>query len=132
MESSIAPVKITEGPRKLAANAANVYVRIFQFKNAGDTNEGHKHTYDHITYLSRGRIKVFCDGKEYEFEAPFLFITPKDKVHRFEALEDNTEMACIHALRLKGDDEVATEEMVTTTDIGGLISGLTKHEGQPA
>lgn len=77
----------------------NVFVRLIHFVNSGDVMAGHRHTFDHITLLSAGRVKMECDGGEYDFEAPHLIVTTKGKLHKFTALSDNTVLSCIHAIR---------------------------------
>lgn len=84
---------------------SNVYARMMVFENAGDVEEGHRHTFDHGTLLSSGKLKIeLLDDEgnvtqEKIFTAPdFIFIS-KDDVHRLTALTDNTIAVCIHAMR---------------------------------
>ena len=87
----------------------NIFFKMMCFKDRGDCNNGHKHTYDHLTVLSAGSILAVCDGKVGCFRAPHLFLTPKGKVHQFIALEENTLVTCVHALR----DPVVSDEIIT-------------------
>lgn len=89
---------------------SNVYCRLMHFKNKGDVERGHCHTYDHGTLLSSGRLQVdmFSSNDVHEsskiFEAPTFIFIQKDAKHQLTALEDNTVAVCIHALRtMEGD-----------------------------
>jgi quercetin dioxygenase-like cupin family protein len=69
------------------------------FEKAGDTEIGHTHPFDHLTLLASGSVKLTVEEKETIFKAPHMIYIHKDKVHKLEALEDNTVAYCIHALR---------------------------------
>lgn len=77
----------------------NVFVKMHQFINIGDTHQGHAHAFDHITLLSSGAVKMVHDNGEQEYKAPHLIVTPKGVKHQFTALEPNTVFCCIHAIR---------------------------------
>lgn len=86
-------------PRKLIGVCANIHTRMMHFVKAGDKIVGHKHTFDHLTLLASGSLRLVVDGKESEFKAPHLIWIDKDKVHELTALEDNTVAACINGIR---------------------------------
>lgn len=90
----------------------NVFVKLHQFVNVGDTHHGHAHVFDHITLLATGRVLMKHDNGEQEFTAPQLIVTPKNVTHQFIALEPNTVFCCIHAIR-DGDgvDDVASPDI---------------------
>lgn len=92
----------------------NVFVKIHHFVRVGDTHQGHAHTFDHITLLSSGSVKMVHDNGEQEYKAPHLIVTPKGVTHKFTALEENTVFCCIHAIR-DGDgvDDVASPDITT-------------------
>lgn len=81
----------------------NVFVKMHRFVHAGDTHNGHAHTFDHITLLATGKVLMKHDNGEQEFTAPHLIVTQKGITHQFIALEPNTVFCCIHAIR-DGDD----------------------------
>jgi quercetin dioxygenase-like cupin family protein len=87
----------------------NVFVKMHQFLNVGDTHQGHAHMFDHITLLAVGSVTMKHDNGEQDFTAPHLIVTPKGVVHQFIAKEPNTVFCCIHAIR-DGDsvDNVAS------------------------
>jgi len=84
---------------------SNVFCRLMNFVNAGDIEQGHKHTYDHATLVSSGSVRVEVlndDGtiaSSKEFVAPSMVFIHKDRTHKLVALEDNTVCSCIHAIR---------------------------------
>lgn len=86
-------------PRKLIGVCANIHTRMMHFVKAGDKIVGHKHTFDHLTLLASGSLRLVVDGKESDFKAPHLIWIDKDKVHELTALEDNTVAACINGIR---------------------------------
>lgn len=94
---------------------SNVFCRSMFFKNAGDVEHGHCHTYDHGTLISYGRVLVEMlddDGNTIsskEFTAPSFVFINKFRMHRLTALEDGTVAACIHALRTI-DEEIIPED----------------------
>lgn len=78
---------------------ANLFSRMMHFTRAGDIEIGHKHSFDHLTLLASGSLKVVVEGNETVFNAPHMIYIHKDKIHELVALEDNTVAYCIHALR---------------------------------
>jgi quercetin dioxygenase-like cupin family protein len=92
---------------------ANLYSRQMHFVSAGDIEIGHKHTFDHLTLLAVGSLKVTVEGKETVFKAPHMIYIHKDKVHELVALEDNTVAFCIHPLRDgNGVDDILDPAMI--------------------
>jgi quercetin dioxygenase-like cupin family protein len=90
----------------------NVFVKMHRFINAGDTHEGHAHTFDHITLLATGKVLMKHDNGQQEFTAPHLIVTPKGITHQFTALEPGTVFCCIHAIRDGSDvDNVASQDI---------------------
>jgi quercetin dioxygenase-like cupin family protein len=100
--------------RDQAAYADNVWVRMMHLRKAGDEIQGHRHTFDHITLLARGSVKMEHDLGSKEYKAPFLIITPKGIAHKFTALEDQCLLCCIHAIR-DGDevDDIAPQDITS-------------------
>jgi quercetin dioxygenase-like cupin family protein len=92
---------------------ANLFSRMMHFKKAGDIELGHTHSFDHLTLLASGTLKVTANGKETVFEAPNMIYINKDVRHELVALEDNTVAYCIHALRDgNGVDDILDPEMI--------------------
>lgn len=80
------------------AFVSNLFVRMMHFSKAGDCNEGHVHTYDHITLLSKGSVEVDVEGNKTIFKAPHMIFITRGKKHFLTALEDDTVASCLHAL----------------------------------
>ena len=91
---------------------ANLYSRMMRFEKAGDVESGHKHQFDHLTLLAKGKLKVTVEGVASEFTAPHMIYIHKDKMHRLEALTDETVAYCIHALRDKDNNEILDPSMI--------------------
>jgi hypothetical protein len=81
---------------------ANLWSKQMHFKKAGDTEIGHTHTFDHLTLLAAGSLKVTVESVSTNFKAPQMIYIKAGKEHELVALEDNTVAYCIHPLR---DDE---------------------------
>lgn len=98
---------------------SNVFSRMMYFLKAGDVEQGHKHTFDHATLLSSGRLKIEILDDENNVQAEKIFIAPdfifigKDDIHRLTALEDNTIAVCIHAMRDLDENIIPPESFVT-------------------
>ena len=106
----------------------NVFVKMHQFNNAGDTHEGHAHAFDHITLLASGSVKMIHDKGESEYKAPHLIVTPKGIKHQFIALEPNTVFCCIHAIREKDELNSIADPHITEEQAWEMLSNapLTK------
>jgi quercetin dioxygenase-like cupin family protein len=92
--------------------ASNIYIRMMHFHSAGDVEEGHAHQFDHISFLSKGRMQVEVEGIVKEFAAPHMILIAKNKHHRMTSLEDDTIMSCIHALRENADGLVLDPDQI--------------------
>lgn len=91
---------------------ANLWSRMMHFKQAGDTEHGHTHQFDHLTLLAKGKLKVTVEGVATEFTAPHMIYIRADKVHELVALVDDTVAYCIHALRDKENNEILDPSMI--------------------
>lgn len=78
---------------------ANLYSRMMHFHKAGDVEHYHKHQFDHLTLLAKGKLRVTVEDTVREFTAPTMIYIRKDKRHEMVALVDDTVAYCIHALR---------------------------------
>lgn len=92
----------------------NIFVREMYFAKAGDVVEGHRHNFDHTTYVARGALRIESladDGsvlRSVEKRAGGLnFVLIKAGVqHRITALEDDSMGHCIYAHRTPQGDVV--------------------------
>ena len=92
---------------------ANLWSRQMHFKKLGDTEQGHKHQFDHLTLLAKGKLKVKVNDSETVFTAPHMIYIHKDDNHELIALEDDTVAYCIHALRLADQSSIIDPSMIT-------------------
>lgn len=96
---------LSEGPY------GNLYRRQMVVDKKGAQVEGHKHNYDHVTYLIRGKVlmtvwKEDAQGnkhpgtaREETFQAPASILIRKNNFHKFTALTDDTILECVYAIR---------------------------------
>jgi hypothetical protein len=110
---------------------SNIFSRMMFFKNKGDTENGHKHTFDHATQVSHGSVLVEVlddNGKVTSsrvFESPTMVFIDKDKYHRLIALEDQTVCSCIHAIKTTDGEIVDPDfliEPLWSTNKGEVVS----------
>ncbi len=101
-----------DNPHVQLGCVANLFSRQMHFKYAGDIEYGHTHSFDHLTLLASGSLRVTVEGKTTDFKAPHMIYIHKDKNHELVALEDNTVAYCIHALRDKDSGEILDPSMI--------------------
>jgi quercetin dioxygenase-like cupin family protein len=93
--------------------SGNIFIREMVFEKAGDVVEGHKHNFDHTTYVARGALLIEAldaDGsvirtieKRADMGRNFVLIRA-GVCHRITALADNSLGHCIYSHRSpKGD-----------------------------
>ena len=95
--------------------SGNIFVREMRFDRVGDVAGGHKHNFDHTTYVVRGGIRIehltddgtvlravekrASDGKNW-------VLIKAGAQHRITALEDGTLAHCIYSHRTPQGDVV--------------------------
>lgn len=78
----------------------NIWVRQNVIPKEGNSFGGHKHHFDHVSLLTKGKVRVEVEGHPpKEFTAPTFIIIRKEHNHNFVALEDDTNWYCVFALR---------------------------------
>jgi len=78
----------------------NIWVRQNVLDKAGEAQSGHRHYFDHVTMLVKGKVLVQVENEEpKEFTAPTFIVIRKEHKHRIVALEDNVVYYCVFALR---------------------------------
>jgi quercetin dioxygenase-like cupin family protein len=78
----------------------NIWVRQHVLERKEDKVPGHKHFFDHVTLLTKGKVEVTVEGKEpKQFTAPTFIVIKKEQEHKIVALEDDTIYYCVFALR---------------------------------
>lgn len=94
------------GPEVQISCVSNVFVKQMRFIKAGHREEGHAHLFDHLTLLASGKLRLTALGKSTDFTAPHHIFIKAGVVHELEALEDETVVHCIHAIREEGCDDI--------------------------
>jgi hypothetical protein len=91
----------------------NIWVRQNTMELSGVSHSGHKHHFDHVTLLTKGKVKIDVEGQpSKEFTAPTFIVIRKELEHKITALSDDVLYYCVFALRnLDGDvSEIYGEE----------------------
>ncbi len=99
------------GPDVSVSAIGNIYTRMMRFNSKGTKELGHSHTFDHMTILASGKLKVTVDEKETEFKAPAMIYIKAGKVHELEAMEDRTLSFCVSEF-----------DIFTTSALSGLAN----------
>lgn len=86
-------------PNVQIACVANLWCKQMHFAQVGDTKDGHRHLFDHLTLLARGSVDVTVEGVVTAFRAPAMIYIQASKEHSITATENDTVAYCIHALR---------------------------------
>ena len=97
--------------------ADGVMVKEMRIPRAGTIVPQHAHAFDHTSFVARGSVRFWREGEDRGvIQAPHgLFIEAGVK-HRFDALEDETVVLCIHNLsRTPGRVEIAAEHNLVGT-----------------
>lgn len=78
----------------------NIWVRQNELEKSGDSFDGHKHHFDHVTLLVKGSVTVEVEGRQAkQFNAPTFIVIRKEHQHKITALTDNVLYYCVFALR---------------------------------
>ncbi len=91
---------------------ANLFVRQMHFAAAGDMEMGHAHSFDHMTLLAKGKLKVRINDEETEFTAPQMIFIKANLQHELTASADNTVAYCVHALRDNSTGDILESKMI--------------------
>lgn len=87
------------------------FFRPMEFPKAGSKVDGHAHKWDHVTWLTSGKLLMkarqlngvtntgFGPTIRRTFKAPCAICIKADWMHEFTALTDNVRADCIFALR---------------------------------
>jgi quercetin dioxygenase-like cupin family protein len=94
---------------------ANMFVRQMHFFEIDATEPGHAHSFDHLTLLASGKLRVEANGETTDFVAPAMIYIQADTEHMLTALEENTVAYCVHGLRdTEQSDDIIAPDMVPT------------------
>jgi quercetin dioxygenase-like cupin family protein len=123
-------LSINGDPEVQMTCVSNLFMRSMHFKHAGDVEHGHAHIFDHVSLLTAGAAKITVEGVSKVFSAPHAIFIRKDWMHEIEALEDNTILICIHALRdgERVEDIVDPDSYIIPPGAEGITQAV-KHAG---
>jgi len=77
-----------------------IFVKSMMIHAKGTVVPQHSHTYDHLSMLARGAVRIWKDGVLWgDFEAPTGIRIDAHTKHKFLSLEDDTLIYCIHNIR---------------------------------
>ena len=92
-----------------------IFWREHFFYKKGDYHKGHTHHIDHATIIIKGSVRVEVEGKEpFNVTAPSVIEIPREVLHKFTALEDDTIYMCVFStsnyadtmIRMNDDEKV--------------------------
>lgn len=91
--------------------SGNIFIRPNALLPKGHIIHGHKHKFDHTTFVMKGSVHVKrtnLDGTitEEDFKCPAHFLTKKDIEHEITSLEDDTTYYCVFSHRNAQGDVV--------------------------
>ena len=87
----------------------NIWVRQNELEKAGDSFDGHKHYFDHVTLLVKGSVIVEVEGSSAkQFNAPTFIVIRKEHQHKITAITNDVLYYCVFALR-NIDGEIVDE-----------------------
>lgn len=106
---------------------SNVFVRQMHFENINDVEIGHTHSFDHLTLLAKGKLRIIANGAATEYIAPAMIFIKADIQHELVALSENTVAYCVHALRDKNvsEDIISPDMIPNGSYVKELISQIT-------
>lgn len=121
--------KRADSPEVSIGCVANMFVRQMHFKQAGFTEQGHEHNFDHLTLLASGELLVEVGEDSTIFTAPAMIYIKKDITHKLTALKPNTVAYCIHGLRdMEVSEDIISPEMVPNgVELGKLLNQVRKR-----
>lgn len=77
---------------------------------AGTLLPQHSHTWDHVSFISAGAVRVWNDGACIgDYRAPAGLTIRAGCKHAFLTLADETVISCIHRIDRTGEVEIAAE-----------------------
>lgn len=104
---------INSSPDIMIGLVANMFVRMMVFKTKGVCELGHTHSFDHLTLLASGKLRVTANNISTDYTAPMMIYIDADTKHELISLEDNTVAYCIHGLRdLDKSEELISPDML--------------------
>lgn len=83
------------------------------FRHAGSVVPQHSHSWDHLSTIVHGGVRVWADGEfQGECHAPDSIVIKAGIKHTFQTLEDNTILHCTHNISRTGVVEIESEHQL--------------------
>jgi hypothetical protein len=98
-------------PKSFGSCVDNLLVTCHE-RNKGELFSALEHVFDHVNFLAAGSLKYTVNGQETVVVAPSFIYIQKGVLHSGEALEDNTRLLCLHALRNKDTGDLLDETVI--------------------
>lgn len=93
--------------------ADDVFVKQMVIAKTGTLVPQHTHTWDHLSMLAIGKVRVWKDGKyDGDYTAPMAIMIKAGVAHKFLSLVDNTIIYCIHNIAHSGSIDVLKENEI--------------------
>lgn len=116
----------------------NIYLKKMSFPKNGCVYKGHHHEYDHVTLVASGKVRVrfgavpeaSLPAEEKEYQGVSMFVTRGFRQHEITALEDNTVVCCVHAIRTKDGQiidppsELSDQTLNSFDELSSAIRGM--------
>lgn len=84
-------------PVEFVEEVCGIYFRSLLLLRTGTAIPQHVHDHDHATYIGAGKVRLWVDGEwDGDYTAGHAVAIVAGKQHVFQALEDNTRLACVH------------------------------------
>lgn len=99
-----------------------IFVKSMCIAKAGTFVPQHSHTFDHVSVLVRGRVRVKAGGatNAVEHSAPCGILIRAGVKHLFESLVDDTIVLCVHDIgAAEGVSIEAEHHLIEPDSLGG-------------
>ncbi len=89
--------KTEQQPVEFCNEVAGIFFRSILIEKTGQIAGYHSHTYAHASFIGSGAARLHFDGvvQGVHFAGESVEI-PENIAHSWEALQDNTRIACVH------------------------------------
>ena len=92
----------------------DLFIKIMTFRQ-GTFIPQHSHSTPHYSCIGSGAVRAWKDGAFLgEFRAPTGILIEAHAKHMFEALEDGTNIFCVHAVKDGAEPDIHEEHEVET------------------
>jgi quercetin dioxygenase-like cupin family protein len=100
--------------------ADGLFAKQTMVPRAGSILKQHAHAWDHVSFVSRGAVRVWCDGVMLgDFEAPHGLMIKAGVEHQFGTLADDTVISCIHRIDRTGEIDLTEPGEFDREMLGG-------------